>query len=43
MKFRQTHTPPVDAAQALFSAATAYRFEKGPRLPTSGASSAIRA
>ena len=34
MKFRQTHTPPVDFAKASISAATAYRFEKDPRLPS---------
>ncbi len=34
MKFRQTDTPPAAAAKASFSAASAYRFEKDPRLPS---------
>jgi hypothetical protein len=34
MKFRQTDTPPVAAAKASFSASTAYRLEKNPRLPS---------
>lgn len=34
MKFRQTDIPPVAAAKASFSAATGYRFEKDPRLPS---------
>ncbi len=34
MKFRQTDAPPVAAAKAAFSGATAYRFEEDPRLPS---------
>jgi hypothetical protein len=34
MKFRRTETPPVAAAKASFSASTAYRLEKDPRLPS---------
>jgi hypothetical protein len=34
MKFRQTNAPPVAAAKAAFSGATAYRFEEDPRLPS---------
>lgn len=33
MKFRQTDAPPVAAAKASFSEATAYRFEHNWRLP----------
>jgi hypothetical protein len=33
MKFRQTETPPVAAAKASISPATAYRFEQDRRLP----------
>ncbi len=35
MKFRQTDAPPVAAAKAAFSGATAYRFEEDPRPPSS--------
>jgi hypothetical protein len=34
MSFRQTETPAVAAAKAGFSAATAYRIEHDPRLPS---------
>ena len=34
MKFRQTDAPPVAAAKAAFSGATAYRFEADPRPPS---------
>jgi hypothetical protein len=34
MSFRQTETPAVAAAKAGFSAATAYRIEQAPRLPS---------
>jgi hypothetical protein len=34
MKFRQTETVAVAAAKASFSAATAYRIEQDPRLPS---------
>ena len=34
MKFRQTETIAVAAAKASFSAATAYRIEEDPRLPS---------
>ena len=34
MKFRQTDAPPVAAAKASISAATAYRFEHDHRLPS---------
>jgi len=34
MKFRQTDTPPQAAAKASFSTSTAYRLEKGSRLPS---------
>ncbi len=34
MKHRQTDAPPVAAAKAGFSEATAYRLEEGPRLPS---------
>jgi transposase InsO family protein len=34
MSFRQTETPTVAAAKAGFSAATAYRIEQDPRLPS---------
>jgi hypothetical protein len=34
MKFRQTDTPPVAAAKASFSASTAYRLQRDPRLPS---------
>ena len=34
MKFRQTDAPPVAAAKASFSTATAYRFEQDDRLPS---------
>ena len=34
MKFRQTERPPVAAAKASISAATAYRFEQDRRLPS---------
>jgi hypothetical protein len=34
MKFRQTDAPPVAAAKAGFSGATAYRFEADPRPPS---------
>jgi transposase InsO family protein len=34
MTFRQTDAPPVAAAKASISAATAYRFEQGRRLPS---------
>lgn len=34
MKFRQTDAPPVAAAKAGFSEATAYRFEADPRQPS---------
>jgi hypothetical protein len=34
MKFRQTDAPPVAAAKAAFSEATAYRFEADPRAPS---------
>src|SRR5260221_11364876 len=34
MSFRQTETPSVAAAKAGFSAATAYRIEQDPRLPS---------
>ena len=34
MKFRQTETIAVAAAKASFSAATAYRIEQDPRLPS---------
>ncbi len=34
MKFRTTDTIPVAAAKAGFSAATAYRIEQDPRLPS---------
>ena len=34
MKFRQTDAPPVAAAKAAFSEATAYRFEADPRPPS---------
>src|ERR1700709_2461073 len=34
MKFRQTDAPSVAAAKASISAATAYRFEHAPRLPS---------
>src|SRR6202011_3712446 len=34
MCFRQTETPTVAAAKAGFSAATAYRIEQDPRLPS---------
>src|SRR5947199_3365685 len=38
MRFRQTDTAPVAAAKASFSASTAYRLEKDPRLPSQRAS-----
>jgi hypothetical protein len=34
MKFRQSEPPMIAAAKAGFSAATAYRFEQDPRLPS---------
>jgi hypothetical protein len=34
MKFRQTETPTIAAAKAGFSAATAYRIQANPRLPS---------
>ena len=34
MSFRQAETPTVAAAKAGFSAATAYRIERDPRLPS---------
>jgi hypothetical protein len=34
MKFRHTDAPPVAAAKAAFSGATAYRFEADPRPPS---------
>ncbi len=34
MSFRQTEAPTVAAAKAGFSAATAYRIEQDPRLPS---------
>jgi hypothetical protein len=34
MKFRQTDLPPVAAAKASISTATAYRFEQDRRLPS---------
>jgi len=34
MKFRQTDAPPVAAAKAAFSGATAYRFEADPQPPS---------
>ncbi len=34
MKHRQTDAPPVAAAKAAFSGATAYRFEADPRAPS---------
>src|SRR5208283_173818 len=34
MKFRQTDAPPIAAAKASISAATAYRFEQDRRLPS---------
>jgi hypothetical protein len=34
MKFRQTDAPPVAAAKASISTATAYRFEQDRRLPS---------
>jgi hypothetical protein len=34
MSFRQVETPSVAAAKAGFSAATAYRIEQDPRLPS---------
>src|SRR6185312_16392096 len=34
MKYRQTDSPPVAAAKASFSASTAYRIERDPRLPS---------
>lgn len=34
MKYRQIDTPPVAAAKGSFSASTAYRIEKDPRLPS---------
>ena len=34
MNFRRNHSPAIAGAKAGFSAATAYRFEKAPRLPT---------
>jgi hypothetical protein len=34
MTFRRTETPTVAAAKARFSAATAYRIEHDPRLPS---------
>jgi hypothetical protein len=34
MKFRQTDAPPVAAAKASISTATAYRFEHARRLPS---------
>lgn len=34
MTFRQTDAPPVAAAKASISAATAYRFEQDHRLPS---------
>ena len=34
MSFRQAETPTVAAAKAGFSAATAYRIEQDPRLPS---------
>ena len=34
MSFRRTETPSVAAAKAGFSAATAYRIEQDPRLPS---------
>jgi hypothetical protein len=34
MSFRQSETPTVAAAKAGFSAATAYRIEEDPRLPS---------
>src|ERR1700751_5645418 len=34
MRFRKTETPSVAAAKAGFSAATAYRIEQDPRLPS---------
>ena len=37
MKFRQTETIAVAAAKASFSAATAYRIEQDPRLPSAKA------
>ena len=34
MSFRQAETPTIAAAKAGFSAATAYRIEQDPRLPS---------
>ena len=34
MSFRQTEPPVIAAAKAGFSAASAYRIEQDPRLPT---------
>ena len=34
MSFRQTEPPVIAAAKAGFSAASAYRIEQAPRLPT---------
>jgi hypothetical protein len=34
MNFRRNHSPAIAGAKAGFSGATAYRFEKDPRLPT---------
>ena len=34
MSFRQAETPSIAAAKAGFSAATAYRIEQDPRLPS---------
>jgi hypothetical protein len=34
MKFRQTDTAPIAAAKSGFSASSAYRIEKDPRLPS---------
>ncbi|WP_456726091.1 IS21 family transposase [Bradyrhizobium sp. USDA 3397] len=34
MKYRQTDSPPAAAAKASFSASTAYRIERDPRLPS---------
>ncbi len=40
MKSRQTNGPAVSAAKASISAATAYRFERDHRLPSSPAEGA---
>jgi hypothetical protein len=34
MRFRQSETPTIAAAKAGFSAATAYRIEQDPRVPS---------